>query len=119
MRRHDDGEDILQDQYAHDRIGKALLCEPHIRKSLIDNGGGTHGEHAAQKDTVHLFPPEAVTDDNTQCHHTEENGTGRNDRGYSRLENLFHGEVPNENSRKMTPMSAHVCISALSTTLIR
>ena len=43
---HDNGKDIFQDEHAHHDASKALLPQAEVVERLVDNGGGTHGQHA-------------------------------------------------------------------------
>ena len=53
---HEDAGDVLHHQCAEHQLGKILLPDVQLVKSLDDDGGGGHGQHAAQKDAVHSAP---------------------------------------------------------------
>ena len=78
---HKDAGDILDDQGAEDQLGKGLLPDPQLVKGLDDDGGGAHGEHAAQKDTVHHAPAHGLTHQVAQHQHAEDFRQSRDDGG--------------------------------------
>ena len=93
---HDDGQDILEDEHAHHQTGKLLMSESEVVERLVDDGGGTHGEHATEEDAVHLAPPEEMAHQHAYGHHTEDDGDGGDDRCGSHLEDFLEREIQSE-----------------------
>ena len=91
-----DGKNILQNKHTEHQTRELLLAHPQIIKRLIDNGGGRHGNHTAQKYAVHPFPAETGTYRHTQQYHTKDDGTRSNNRCPSHLHNLLEAEFQSQ-----------------------
>ena len=53
---HEDARDILHHQRAEHQLGEVRFPDVQFIESLDDDGGGRHGQHAAQEDAVHGAP---------------------------------------------------------------
>ena len=90
---HDDGHDVFEDEHAHHQPGKLLLPEPQVVESLVDDGGGRHGKHAAKEYAVHARPPEEVAHHGAGKHHAEDDGDGGYHGRHAHLEYLLEREI--------------------------
>ena len=89
----DDGQDVLQDEHAQHQPRELLLAQPQVVESLVDDGGGRHGDHPAQEEAVHLAPPEGRTHRHAQQDHAEDHRARRDHCRAAHLDDLLEAEL--------------------------
>ena len=78
---HENAGDVLDDQRPEDQLRKRFLAYIQLIKGLDDDGGGAHGEHAAEENTVHHRPAHCLADKIAENQHAEHFGQSRNNGG--------------------------------------
>ena len=94
-----DAENVFQYEHTQHRACKLLPPQSQVVKGFIDNRGGRHSQHAAQKQAVHSRPTHQVSQSAADAHHTSNNHAGCPHGSHAHLENLLE--------RKLQPEREH------------
>ena len=91
-----DAENVLENQHRKHFARKTLAAQTQIVEGFVDDGGGGHGEHAAQKQTVGAAPIEKAPGGATHPDHAAHDHRGREDGAHAHCRNLLDRKLQTE-----------------------
>ena len=104
-----DAKYVLDDENGQYAGSKRLVAEAKVVVGFVDDSGGTHAQHTAQKDAVHAAPAEQRCHHTPDAYHAEHHHHGRQDRLHTHAHYLLEGELQaqrehKENDTQVTPL---------------
>ena len=92
----EDAENVFENQHRKHFAGKILAAQTEVVVGFVDDGGGRHGEHAAEKQTVGATPVEKATGGTAYADHAAHHHGRCHDGAHAHFQYLLDRKLQTE-----------------------